>query len=103
MICTRTLTIDPPGTHSLLGIDILMRCNLDIDRSLCFPAAIQSESATSTYKVKTARVLETGENNLNLLWSLYEHNVNCLKDGQAFYSPRIGKQAATKVVYLLTC
>jgi hypothetical protein len=80
-----------------------MRCNLDIDRSLCFPAAIQSESATSTYKVKTARVLETGENNFNLLWSLYEHNVNCLKDGQAFYSPRIGKQAATKVVYLLTC
>lgn len=58
MICTRTLTIDPPGTHSLLGIDILMRCNLDIDRSLCFPAAIQSESATSTY---TALVLETGE------------------------------------------
>lgn len=58
MICTRTLTIDPPGTHSLLGIDILMRCNLDIDRSLCFPAAIQSESATT---IKTARVLETGE------------------------------------------
>lgn len=49
MICTRTLTIDPPGTHSLLGIDILMRCNLDIDRSLCFPTAIQSKSATSTY------------------------------------------------------
>ena len=54
MICTRTLTIDQTGTHSLLGIDILMRCNLDIDRSLCFPAAIQSESATSTYKDRSS-------------------------------------------------
>lgn len=54
MICTRTLTIDPPGTHSLLGIDILMRCNLDIDRSLCFPTAIQSKSATSTYKDRSS-------------------------------------------------
>jgi len=88
MICTRTLTIDPPGTHSLQGIDILMRCNLDIDRSsLCFPTAIQSKSATSTY---TARVLETGEPqcraNLSAGW---RPGSRCISWKRAITSPNI--------------
>lgn len=39
-----------------------MRCNLDIDRSLCFPTAIQSKSVTT---IETARILETGEGHLS--------------------------------------